>query len=298
MPRPAPDQIATDEQKQTAGLIAARGQGFREQPEAYLSRVKVDRRLLPLMGYTPETFDFAAMQVAHGDQSPVTGLGMGKVQGMFKSAVKARAAQYWMDQGLSYKEAQAAIAEFGGMKAGARTLANADARITRALTTAAATVEPVRALSAKINRTNYSDLNQLYLIAKERTGDPDVKRFITAIETLKNNYASAMGQGNTVMTQHMQLQADKLIDKAFSDGQIQAVTDQMMIEMNRELAGTKRAMGIFLGTTPPTVTPGGTGAGAGAGAGASGGGPRQSPRVRQGGHTFELQPDGSYKFIE
>jgi hypothetical protein len=260
LPQPAPDQIATDEQKQTAALIAARGQGFKEGPEDYLRRTKAHPKMLQAMGYTPETFDFAAMQVAHGDNSPIQNLGMGKGAGMFKSAVKARAAQYWIDQGLSADEARAAVAEFGGMKAGARSLGQQAARITGALTRATATAPLVTELSSQVNRTNFPSLNAVIIRAKQETGDTPVRRYVAAIETFKNEYALAIGGGSSVLTVHAQQQADKIIDAAFSDGQVQATVGQMLQEMQRALAGTKRGMDLYLGTSRPdqsgtTTTP-------------------------------------------
>jgi hypothetical protein len=69
-----------------------------------------------------------------------------------------------------------------------------------------------------------------------------------------------------------------------------------MIEINRELAGTQTSMRKYLGTSQsqaplaPTAPQGA--------APQAGGGGGQLPRVRQNGHVFERQPDGSMKFIE
>jgi len=209
------------------------------------------RQIIETTGGSPETFDFKAQQLAHGDISQLQ-MGQGKVAAAMKSLLRDRAAQYWIDQGMDPKRANAAIAEFMAQKAGARSLAQQEARITGALGTAMQTAPRVIEASNKVDRTQYPDLNRIILAAKQKTGDPNVVQFGLAIETFVNNYARAMGGGNNVLTDAAREQAHIYLQDRWTKGQINGAIDQALVEMDSELQGVRNSMGAYLGTETQT----------------------------------------------
>src|SRR5215472_1948749 len=290
-PAPADTEGLTDEQKDIAAQVRARG-GFK-------TPLNVDPRMMQYFSMTPEQFDFRAARLAMGDTSVLTGAGMGRQASALKSALRSRADQYWMDRGLGPERANAAVNEFLAQKAGARSLATQEARITGALKTAMQTAPRVIEASNKVDRTQFPDLNKIIIMARQKTGDPNVVQFGSAIETFIRNYARAMGGGNNVLTDESMRRMSVLLQDRFSKGQINAAIDQALVEMDSELTGIRGSMGSYLGTEPEVryqrgdVFRGGPGAQPAA--------PTQQaprPRVRQGGHVFERQPDGTMKFIE
>jgi len=234
----------TEEQKQVAAQIGASGAKFK-------SPLNADPRLLRSMGVTPEQFDGLALRLAHGDESITKGMGNSKAAGIARNALRARANQFYTDQGMSESEANKAISAFGAQKAGARALGTQDARITGAIEQAKMVAPRVLEASAKVDRTNYPNLNSIILAVQKGTGDENVLRLNTAVHALVQNYAAAMGKGNNVLTDTAARRASELINQNFSDPQMRAVVDQMMIEMNSESAGVKNAMKVYLGQSTP-----------------------------------------------
>jgi hypothetical protein len=71
-------------------------------------------------GMNADSFDFRAIQLAHGDTNQLQGFGRGAGVKV-RQALADRAAQYWMDQGVPPEVAMNASAEWLSKKAGART---------------------------------------------------------------------------------------------------------------------------------------------------------------------------------
>jgi hypothetical protein len=118
------------------------------------------------------------------------------------------------------------------------------------LTKAKNTAPVVKDISKLIPRTDYPALNDVILALRKAGGNTDVPRFEAALETLASNYGTALGNGNSVLTDFQTKRAQELISKGFSDGQIDATIDQMIVEMDRELKGTQEALPTFLGGHP------------------------------------------------
>jgi hypothetical protein len=294
---PQSAETVPDEEKDTVAQLRRSG-GFKTP----LDTKRYDPRMLQYFNKTPEDFDFLAGRLALGDTSVLQGYGNSKQAAVFKSGLRSRADQYYTDRGLGPEQANAAVAFNMAQKAGARSLATQEARISGALGTAMQTAPRVIETSEKVDRTKYPDLNKIILAAKQKTGDENVVRFGLAIETFVNNYARAMGGGNNVMTDAARDQAHIFLQNNYAKGQINAAIDQALIEMDSELTGVRRAMPAYLGQTPETAykpgdvfkgrvgqQPGQQGQQPGAAQ------PQAAPRVRQNGHIYERQPDGSYK---
>ena len=242
----APTAVAGPGEVTIAEQMPIRTGGFKTP----LDPQKVDPRMLRYFGMDPNDFDFRAARLALGDTSVLTGAGVGKQAAALKSALRARADQYWMDRGLGPQQANAAVQEFAAQKAGARSLAQQEAKITGALKTAMQTAPRVLETSNNVDRTRFPDLNKIILAGKEKTGDPNVVQFGIAIETFINNYARAMNGGNNVLTDSARDQARSILAKYWSQGQINAAIDQSLVEMDAELQGIHGSMGGYLGTEP------------------------------------------------
>ncbi len=206
--------------------------------------------LIESWGWTPETADFNAMRLAGGDQSVVQGFGGGKQGAAMRGLLKDRAARYYLDIGMTPKEANAALAEFGGLKRGASTLGQLDARMTAALEKAAQVAPVVTGLSEQIDRTQFPLLNNIIMAAQKGTGDPKIVQYGIAVETLASNYGTALGMGNSVLTDFQTRRAQDLLQLGYSKGQMKAAVDQIMVEIDREQRGVGRAMKVYMGQVP------------------------------------------------
>jgi hypothetical protein len=241
-----------DEAKDTAAQVKMSG-GFKTP----LNPKQFDPRMLEYFHLSPADFDFMAAQMAFGDDSMLKGYGGSKQAGQLRSALKARAAQYWQERGLGPERAMAAVAEFGGLKAGARALGTQEARVAGALSNAMSTASAVLETSNKVDRTRFPDLNKLILMTREKIGDENVVRFRDSTVSFINAYARAIGGGNSVLTDSARQQAQDIFSLYYSKGQMNAAIDQALITMDRELQGLHGAMGGYTGSAPRTrYTPG------------------------------------------
>lgn len=231
-----PQPVAPDGTQPAAG-------GSKYISSAYTPRQKA---IIFNSGATPEQFDFDAVQYAYGNTNVATGYrsyrGVNPV-----TVLRSRAAQYWMDKGLSPQEANGVLVQFKAMQHGANTAATIDARMTAALAKATNTASIVIPLSEKVDRTQYKDINNIILAAREHTGDQNVIRLGIALETLASNYGVTLGMGNSVLTDFQTKRAQDLLQRGWSKGQLSAAVDQLMQEIQREEAGTRQAMHTFIG---------------------------------------------------
>ena len=94
--------------------------------------------------------------------------------------------------------------------------------------------------SANVPRTKYPDLNAIIMAAKLGTGDPNVVKLGVAVGSLTYVYArvlSPTGQLNESDRQN----AQALLSKAWSEGQIEAALDQMRLEIDSARKGLTQA---------------------------------------------------------
>jgi hypothetical protein len=204
---------------------------------------------------------------------------MGKQGAMIRNLYKDRAAQYYIEAGMSPQEANGTIAEFGAMKRGAATLGQLDARMTAALQKAKATAPVVLDISSQIPRTDYPTLNSIYLAASKGLGGEMPVRYKIALETLASNYGTSLGMGNSVLTDFQTKRAQELLEWGYSHNQMKSAVDQMLTEIDREQTGVQRSMRTFLGGH--TVYPANTPPEDRAGATAAPATPTRSPRDQQ-----------------
>lgn len=178
-----------------------------------------------------DTASKMARQYLTGDTSVMANIGRGAQSG--KNIAKVRRAIYTEAdrQGMTPEEIAAKVAEFQGIKAGERTLGTRTAQVGMAVNEAKLMVPLVRESSAKVDRTKYPSINSLILAAEKGTGDENVVKFGVALNSFINIYARAVSPTGTPTVSDKD-HARELLDKAWSDGQINAALDQMQKEMS------------------------------------------------------------------
>lgn len=99
----------------------------------------------------------------------------------------------------------------------------------------------VRDISAKVSRTQYPNLNSLILAAKKGSGDKDVIKLGVAVESLIPVYARVLKPVGQI-TEGDTKRAGDILDKAWSDGQINAALDQMQVELEAARESLNKTM--------------------------------------------------------
>ena len=127
---------------------------------------------------------------------------------------------------------------------------------------ASSLIPRVRDASKAVNRSQYPSLNKIIEMAQEGTGGQAIVRFGVAVESLAQTYARVLNPTGAP-TAADKANAHEILDKAWSDGQIDAALDQMTQEINaakQSLAKTRADMKM----TPLDDEGGGTKQGGGA----------------------------------
>jgi hypothetical protein len=282
----------------------ARADRLLNHDQEFQSPNKVNPKLLARLNTTPEDFDFMARQLAYGVPIHQLVRGQGKDATAAASALRARATQYLREQGWTPEQAAGIMQQYAARTAGARVLGQQEARLTNAIQEVRATAPRVLEISDRIKRTQYPTINSLILAAQKQTGGEDVVRLGTATETLINDYAATLGRGNGTMTDEARRRASELLERGYSQGQMGAVVDQMLIEIDAAAQSIRRGLGTYTGTRPEERyepgsilrRPGAGQPGAGGGAGAATppvrvGSPEEARKLKPG--TRFIIPDGS-----
>jgi hypothetical protein len=210
---------------------------------------------------TPDAVDRAAHDYDQSGKLP-TNLGRGQQGAANISAILDRASELHPDEDPNARAER--WQAFNSNVAGERTLSNRSANFTLAENSAASVMPRVIEASKAVDRTQYPSLNRIIEMAKVGTGDPAMVRFGTAAETLAQAYATAMtpiGKSTVSMQDH----ARDLLDKAWSQGQVEAAIDQMQKEMSSEKSSLNRTRKEF--NLPPLNEDDDSGAGSSQGGG-------------------------------
>lgn len=115
--------------------------------------------------------------------------------------------------------------------AGARAMGVQTAKMQTAAIEADKMIDIVKTTSAAIDRTQFPTINAIQNAVDKGTGGKEIVQLNTAINSLVNSYARAIsptGQPTVSDKNH----AREVINSAYSNGQINAITDIMRQEMN------------------------------------------------------------------
>jgi hypothetical protein len=206
------------------------------------------------------TLDQMADQYLAGDKTVIQGLGYGNTGAENRAKLRETIAKKATERGMSGADIATSMAEFSGLTSGERALGTRTAQVGMAVNEAKQLAPLVLQTSNKVERTKYPDVNAILLAAEQRTGNPDVVRFGIAINSMINVYARAISPTG-VPTISDKDHARELLSTAWSNGQIQAGMDQLMLEMQAALGAPAavrqefRDYGLGMGSQKPGSTP-------------------------------------------
>ena len=124
--------------------------------------------------------------------------------------------------------------------ASARTTGTQQGKVTSAANEAGTMLGLVKVYSDAVDRTQYPSLNAVQNAVSKGTGDENIIRFNTAINSAVNAYARAINP-NGVATVADKNHARELLTNAYSKGQINAALEVMQQEVNAAKASPSAA---------------------------------------------------------
>jgi hypothetical protein len=246
--------------------------------------------------FSPETVDTLARQALAGDKSVFQNLGRGVQGPMNIVAVRERMNQIMRDEGKSGPDIAAANANFAANVGAARVSAQRAAQVEFAVEEAKNTFPLALEASAALPRTSFVPWNKAVQMVQAGSSSPALARYVTALRGTMTAYSQAMSRTGTNSV-HAQQAAEELLRKASSHEEISAVLDQMGREMEAAKIAPETVRQAILArisgkAPPPSTTMPTTPVPAGGGAAPA---PAKPATVIQNGHTYTLQPDGTYK---
>ena len=191
-----------------------------------------------------------AEQYLAGDKSVFTNLGRGAQGAANVVALREMVGTVAEERGMKGGDIARVIGEFEGFKAGQRTMGNRSASVLMAATEAGKMANLVLETSDLVDRTDFPSLNSLLIAVRKGTGDPNVIKLNTAINSFINIYARAIaptGQGATVSDKD---HAREMLEQAYADGQVEGAIDIMLreIQLAKETPGeVKKTFGDQMG---------------------------------------------------
>jgi hypothetical protein len=185
---------------------------------------------------SPEALDAAAENYYQTGKLPPN-LGRGMQGSQVMNSIITRATE--MHPEADWSQRPTAWQDFGAGAAGSRVLATRGANLELAANEASSLIPRVKAASAAVSRSNYPALNSIILAGEQGTGDPNVVRFGIAVNSLINTYARAIKPTGSPTVSDIN-DAKSILDKAWSNGQIDAALDQMQKEIDSSESALKR----------------------------------------------------------
>lgn len=93
----------------------------------------------------------------------------------------------------------------------------------------------------KVDLSKFKDINSFLNYAKTHTGDPNIVTLATKLAATRADYSLVLARGGN-LTDTSRNHADEVLNLAFSEGQMQAATDAMMIETKNNMASATDAL--------------------------------------------------------
>ncbi len=293
MPKNQAQAVNEQIEAMDAEVFASTGQHI--PPEERLKLINKYTRGNTSAGLSDDAADLIAQQIVAGQTNATVGLArrpedMEKVRNAVAALTTKEADELGLPKEKRGELLAIRAAEFGGLQAGERTAAQQAARIGMANNEAQFMMPIAVAASEKVDRTQYPHLNSIIEAVDRGTGDENVVKFFTAVNSLVNAYARAVTPVGA-STDDQRKHARDVLDAAYSKGQFRAATDTMKLEMQAALA----APGAVKTELRQTFT--GTGPGMPAAPGASATLPEGVPpgstlAGTSGGHPVYKTPDG------
>lgn len=171
-----------------------------------------------------------AQQYLAGDNGALANIGRGAQGARNLVLVRNEIARMANAQGLNGADIAAKIAEFGGMKAGQRTLGTRTANIEVAATEAAELAPLAVEASSRVARSGLLPFGKAQIMFDTQTNDPNLRQFAMANTALANAYGQVMSRGG-VATVSDKEHARELLATAFDHPSYVAAVDQLQAEI-------------------------------------------------------------------
>lgn len=231
-----------------------------------------------------DTADFLAERILAGDSKALVGLGRGAQGGENIIKVQNLVARKAAAQGINPQDILEKVAEASGLNAQQRTFGTQTAKMAVNATEAQGAIELGRTASANVPRGNWVPINKVIQSYQAGTSDPALAKFGAANLAIVNTYARAInptGVPHAADKEH----AMALLSTATGPEAYNALLDQLNAEINIAHSAAPKAKKEL-----EDIRKGKTGTE-----------PISAPapyRVKQNGHTYERQSDGSMKAID
>lgn len=177
--------------------------------------------------FTPEALRMTAEQYLAGDRQAVAGYAR---NASARIALQNEIVKLAKEKGWKGADVAAQMADFQGIMSGSRTVGTRAAQIELASSEAEKMIDIVIEKSKGFDRTSFVPLNKALRAFETQTGQPEVKAFGAAINSLVNVYARAISPSG-VPTVSDKEHAREMLAQADSPEQVAAVMDVMRQEM-------------------------------------------------------------------
>lgn len=257
---------------------------------------------ITVSGLTPTALDTIAERILLADPKAIPpSIGRDPQGRADVRAATNRAYELGEKRGMSpaeiAKHIASASADWQGRMAGERTLGVQESKMGTAGFEAKGAINLARGIIDKVPRTGFLPFNQLIELYKKKTLNPDQAELFTRTQGVINAYAAVMARGANVTTDASRHRAEELLQTAFDAPTYKRVLETMESEIDMALNSPERMRQFyrqrsgekaFESAPKPDAAPPPAAAA-----------PAAKPaRVKQNGHTYELQPDGKYKAID
>jgi hypothetical protein len=184
----------------------------------------------------PETAKMIADRVRAGDSTAMSGLGFGN------TGAKNRALVYksLQEMGVSGTDLAKATIAFRGAAQAAKSVETQGAKIDVAANEMKEFGPKVLEASKKVDRTEYPTLNAMMQSWSKGTGGEDVIELGDWVNAMQNAYAQVVTRGGQ-STEGARHKAEEVLNKAWSEGQLQRGVDVLMKEADAAMRATSRA---------------------------------------------------------
>lgn len=236
-----------------------------------------------------DTIHDMAGQYLAGDRTVLQNLGRGQQGAENIVKIRQEIARQAREAGVDPKGIVNNFNEQAGALAGQRAVGTRAANISLAANEANNMIPIALEASDKLPRSQYMPWNQMVQAVQKGASSPELASFVAATNSLVNSYVRAVSPSG-VPTDSMRQHAYDMLNAAQGPEAYKAVVVTMQKEMQAALQAPGQVKAELRKGNEATAAAGPTGAPAAPTPPAS-----KPATVIQNGHTYTLQPDGSYK---
>lgn len=171
-----------------------------------------------------------AQQYLAGDSGALANIGRGAQGAKNLVLVRNEISRQANAAGMNGADIAGKVAEFGGMKAGQRTLGTRTANIEVAATEAAELAPLALEASSKVQRSGLLPFGKAQIMFDTQTNDPNLRQFAMANTALANAYGQVMSRGGVASVSDKE-HARELLATSFDQPSYAAAVEQLQAEI-------------------------------------------------------------------